>query len=456
MILKKHYIVIWVRIIGILITCLAVAFVSIPSADWFYIINLSILLFIQVFLFVRSQNILNRELEYLFDSIECTETSISFSKRKTNSHLGNIYTRFDNLLKHIQELKVDSLQKNVYLTTLFEHINIGILTINSDGKISLKNSTAKKLLGRGSINTLDDIRAIDSSFANILEKIKPEESKLVSFYHDNYLQHLLVRAAILKFPEQEIKIISFQNIRSELDEREMEGWQKLIRVLTHELMNSVGPINSTISTIRELLTEKDQSPIDIKEITPEILNDSIKGIKIIEERSRGMLDFVKRFRSLTLVANPVFQKLEIDRTINDIIVLLHDEAEKKGVRLEYKTSISNLHASADKTMVEQILLNLIKNSFEALKDVSNPIISISAWSDNNQNIFINITDNGKGIPLQIQEKIFVPFYTTYKHGTGIGLSLSRQLANVQGGALVLSRSSQNETIFTLRIKMLSV
>jgi nitrogen fixation/metabolism regulation signal transduction histidine kinase len=453
MILKKHFINIWLRVIGILITCLAIAYVSIPNPDWFFIINLLILLFIQIFLFVRSQNVINRELEYLFDSIESSETSITFSKKLDKVGFQNIYNKFDDLIKHVQELKVDSLQKNVYLTTLFEHINVGIITIKNKGIISLKNSSARKILGKGNINNIDDIHKIDTSFASILKDIKPEESKLITFYNDGYLQHLLVRAAQLKFPDEDIRIISFQNIRGELDEREMEGWQKLIRVLTHELMNTVGPINSTISTILDLLIDKNKTPINVESITPDIVNDAIKGIKIIEERSKGMLDFVKRFRSLTLIPHPEFVVVNIDQVINNIITLLQDEAEKSGIVFTYKTLYSNLKAYADKGMTEQILINLLKNSIRALKDNSNPVISISSWSDNSNTIYINVVDNGKGVPSAIQNKIFVPFYTTYKQGTGIGLSLSRQLANVQGGSLALTKSTDGETIFTLKIKM---
>lgn len=452
MILKKHYINIWLRVIGILITCLAIAYVSIPNPDWFFITNLSILLFIQVFLFVRSQNGINRELEYLFDSIESSETSITFSKKRDNSGFHNIYKKFDDLIQHVHEIKVDSLQKNVYLTTLFEHVSIGIITLNKKGIISLKNSSARKILGKGNINNIDDIYKIDTSFAGILIDIKPDESKLITFYHNGYLQHLLIRAALLKFTDEEIKIISFQNIRGELDEREMEGWQKLIRVLTHELMNTVGPINSTISTILDLLMDNNQTPIHVESVTTDKVNDAIKGIKIIEERSKGMLDFVKRFRSLTLIPHPEFVVVDIDHLINNMIILIKDEAVKQGVELTYKTLHSNLKAYADKGMTEQILINLLKNSIKALQDISNPVINISTWSDNNNTIYINVVDNGKGVPQKIQDKIFVPFYTTYKQGTGVGLSLSRQLANVQGGALALTKSTEGETTFTLRIK----
>jgi len=217
-------------------------------------------------------------------------------------------------------------------------------------------------------------------------------------------------------------------------------------------MNSAGPINSTISTLLEILTENTQTSGKVVEISPEIITDTIKGLKIIEERSKGMIDFVTRFRSLTLIPHPVFMQIDVDDLINNTMVLMHDEAEKAGVNLIYKTGYSNLYANADKGMLEQILINLIKNSFDALKNTDNPVVGISVWSDHNTAVYIDISDNGGGIPQEIQDKIFVPFYTTRKNGTGIGLSLSRQLANIQGGALALTKSTKDETIFTLKIK----
>ncbi len=452
MILKRFYINILLRIFGILINCFAIAFVLVPQPDWFYFINLLIVLLIQVFLLVRSQNIMNKELDQLFDSLDCSDTTMSFMSKKRDTQFQNIYKRFDVIMERMQDLKIDSLQKNEYLTTLFEHINIGIISLSNNEIIKMMNSTAKKIVGKGNLNNLNDLREIDTALANAISGIKPDESKLVSIYRDGYLQHLTIRAAYLKFKKEEIKIISFQNIRGELDEREMEGWQKLIRVLTHELMNSAGPINSTISTLLEILTENTQTSGKVVEISPEIITDTIKGLKIIEERSKGMIDFVTRFRSLTLIPHPVFMQIDVDDLINNTMVLMHDEAEKAGVNLIYKTGYSNLYANADKGMLEQILINLIKNSFDALKNTDNPVVGISVWSDHNTAVYIDISDNGGGIPQEIQDKIFVPFYTTRKNGTGIGLSLSRQLANIQGGALALTKSTKDETIFTLKIK----
>ncbi|OFX83253.1 MAG: hypothetical protein A2W99_12450 [Bacteroidetes bacterium GWF2_33_16] len=452
MLLKRHYIQIWLRVIGILITCIIIAFVSVSKPDWFYLINLFVILGVQVYLLVRSQNTISRELEQLFDSINCADTTTNFVGKTKNNQFKNFHSKLNRVLEQIKELKVDSLQQNEYLTTLFEHINIGIISLTKDGLIQMKNSSAKKIIGRGGLENINDLRSIDNAFAKAIEEIKPDESKLISIYRDGYLQHLTIRAALLKFPKEEIKIVSFQNIRGELDEREMEGWQKLIRVLTHELMNSAGPINSTISTLLEILNENTQPTGSVVEISPEIIADTIKGLKIIEERSKGMIDFVKRFRSLTLIPHPTLMQIDVDDLINNILVLLHDEAVQTGVELNYKTRFSNLKAIADKAMLEQILINLIKNSFEAIKNKKKSTIGISVWSDHNSAIYIDISDNGGGIPQDIQDKIFVPFFTTRKEGTGIGLSLSRQLANVQGGALALTKSTPEETIFTLKIK----
>lgn len=453
MILKQFYLNTWLRIVFILITCFAIPFVVIPKPDWFFLANLFLILLIQVFLLLRSQNKINRELDHLFDSLESSDTTLSFQNKSNDSQFDGIYKRFDQIMQRMQELKLDSLQKTEYLSILFEHINIGILSISNNELIRMKNSTAHKILGRGSISNLEDLRQIDSSFANAVIETAPGESKLISLYKDGYLQHLLIRVALLKFNSEEIKIVSFQNIKGELDEREMEGWQKLIRVLTHELMNSVGPINSTISTLMELLPESNTTSNKKIEVTNEVISDTIKGLKIIEERSKGMMDFVTRFRSLTLIPQPVFTLVNVDELIQSIILLLHDEVEKSKIQLHYKTRYSNLKAYADKGMIEQILINLIINSIEALKEIAHPEINISVWSDNNS-VYMDVADNGKGIPQQVQEKIFIPFFTTRKEGTGIGLSLSRQLANVQGGALALTKSVDHETIFTLRLKQI--
>jgi nitrogen fixation/metabolism regulation signal transduction histidine kinase len=452
MLLKNYYIKIWIRVAGILLNCIAIAYLTLQNPDWLYLINLLVILAIQVYMLVRSQNSINRELEKLFDSLNSSDTTTRFIAKSSNAEFNSIYRKFDMVLEQIQALKVDSLQKSEYLSALFEHLSIGVLSLTSMGNIQMQNSSARRILGAQTLKNINDLSNLDVNFANTVRDISPNESKLVSIYSNGTLQQLSVKSTLLKFARDEIKIVSFQNIRNELDEREMEGWQKLIRVLTHELMNSVGPISSTISTISELLSPESLSPSKSDTISSDVLADIVQGLKIIDERSKGMLDFVTRFRSLTLIPNPEFALHKIDEIIVCITLLMKEEAEKRGVEIIFRTSQSNVMAKVDRGMVEQILINLIKNAFEALNDSPNPTVTISVWTDSSHFAYIDIADNGMGVPDNIQDKIFVPFFTTRKEGTGIGLSLSRQLAKVQGGALALTKSTTAGTVFTLRLR----
>ncbi len=452
MLLKNFYKSTWIRVLLILFNCIAIAYVAVNYPDWLYLVNLSAILVIQVNLLVRSQNLINRELEKLFDTLQSSDTTTRFITKSTSKDFAAVFEKFDNVLNQIQALKVESMIKSEYLSSLFEHINIGIISITPSGTIGLHNIAAKRIIGVGSLKHIDDINRVNSDLAQAILNIHANDSKLISTYLNQTLQPISIKSTQLKIGKEEIKLVSFQNIRNELDEREMEGWQKLIRVLTHELMNSAGPISSTITTIREILINSTGEPLPLSQLSPRDIADVAQGLKIIDERSKGMVDFVTRFRSLTLIPNPTFTNHNIEDVVDSVLILLNDETVKVGVEFIRKTVSDTAIVHADRNMVEQILINIFKNSFDALKGVPNPTVSISIWSDNAGSIYIDIADNGPGVSQNIADKIFVPFFTTRKDGTGIGLSLSRQLANIQGGALALTKSTGSETVFTLRMR----
>ncbi len=451
MLLKRHHRNIWLRVVGITLNCLALAYFSVVKTDWLVLANLLVLLIAQVFLFVRSQNTLNRELELFFDGLKSFDSTSKFTNRIQGKGFDEIYRKLDQILESFQTVRIENQQQNDYLTALVEHINIGIVSVNADGTFSIVNSAAKNLLGVSSLKSLDALEKIDVTLSNILKTVEPNEPKLISVFRSGSLMQLSVRASKIKFKSGEVKIVSFQNIKNELDESEMEGWQKLIRILTHELMNSAGPINSTISTLLDLLSEEEISSTGQVIHHSDVIADVKQGLRIVEDRSRGMVDFVTRFRNLTLIPVAKPSEVNIKSLLDSIGLLLKDELSNHNV--VFSTIVSgNINASADRSMLEQILINLVKNAIEATLDSNPARIKISAWKDWVSNIYIEISDNGIGIPAELQSKIFVPFFTTRKSGTGIGLSLSRQLANAQGGSLTLSKSLVGETVFTLQVK----
>lgn len=452
MLLKKHHINIWVRIAGITINCMVVAYFAVVHPDWLILTNLLVVLIVQVYLLGRSQNAIARELELFFDTLKSFDSSSRFANRLQTKGYSDMYQKFDEIFDSIQAIKLENQHQSQYLATLVEHVNIGIIVVDDSGAITLANSSAKKLLGISSLKSLASIQSVDQGLANTIKTIEPHGHEVYSLFNSGAQMALSVRASHIRFNSGEVKIVSLQNIKHEMDESEMEGWQKLIRVLTHELMNSAGPISSTISTLLDLLSENSNLPNGQATFTPDVIDDLNQGLRIVEERSKGMVDFVTRFRNLTLIPQPKFAEVNIRSVFESIGVLLKDELKDSCVELTTIVSDSSITACADKGMLQQIIINLVKNAIKAVQSSSAPKVKMSAWKDNSNSIFIEIKDNGVGIPPELHSKIFVPFFTTRKNGTGIGLSLSRQLANVQGGALTLSKSIAGETVFTLWLK----
>ena len=225
-----------------------------------------------------------------------------------------------------------------------------------------------------------------------------------------------------------------QNIKNELEEREFDSWQKLIRVLTHEIMNSVGPITSSIDTINEILTEENSNR-NTSGVSEAVINDTLKGINIIKERSVGLSEFVNNFRSLTLLPTPVPESIELQKLLHEIHYLFKEMLDENNITTEISVYPTNLIITADKKMLEQVIINILTNAIHALDENTNRKISISAFLSPEQKTIIQVKDNGKGIREQDMEKIFIPFYTTRKDGSGIGLSLARQIMRLHKGKI---------------------
>lgn len=451
MLLKKFYVNIVFRVAGILASCIAIALCWVWKPDWLILINLLLILAIQVVLLLVKMNQLNKDLESFFTAIRSNDSSIIFTGKNRYSPFKSLYLQLETINKDIQNLKIENHRQNEYFKVLVEHVNIGLISFDKDERVTLYNRTAREIIGKHRLQKIEELEQIQSGLSTIVKELEPSQQKLITIYSNGGIQQLSLRSAWIKYHENWIKLVSFQNIRNELDEKELESWQKLIRVLTHELMNSAGPINSTISTIKEFLTNPDGEPKPAESLTDHIVDDTVEGLKIIEERSQGMMDFVKKFRSLTLLPKPVITSIVLNDLFNSIDRLLAEQFKSQNIAVEVKISPSTLSLMADKGMMEQILLNLISNSINALNNTTSKRIVLSATKNENQQVVIQVTDNGCGIPPEIQDKVFIPFFTTRKEGSGIGLSFSRQLIRLQGGTLTFTSIQDAGSIFTIII-----
>ena len=449
--LKKFYFNIVFRILGILTNCIVIAISWTIKPDWLITINLLFLLGVQVFLLLLKLNRLNKDLESFFSAMRSSDSSVVFSGMKQNSPFKTLYQQLEEINKGFQKLKIENHRQSEYFKVLVEHVNIGLISFNNDDEVTLYNRAAKELLRKRTLRKVDEFDQILPGLTQTIKELEPSQQKLITIYNQSEVLQLSVTVALVKFETNWIKLISFQNIRNELDEKELESWQKLIRVLTHELMNSAGPINSTISTIKEFLVTGEGEAKSISSLNDNIISDTLEGLKIIEERSNGMMDFVKNFRSLTLLPKPVFSTIPVLELFKSIERLMSNQLVNQKIDIDIKVSPLSLTAVIDKGMIEQVILNLISNAINALSNTSNKKIILSATIDENQRPFIQVIDNGCGIPVDIQDKVFVPFFTTRKDGSGVGLSLSRQLVRLQGGTLTFTSKEGEGTVFTIKI-----
>ncbi len=454
MIYRHLYLDVIIRVILLTASCFALAFEYVLIKDVIISINLLALIAIQVVLFIRSSNLINRNLQAFFVSVRNEDSTLRLAKQfKTKSFI-QLQHALQEVNDLIQEIKLANIEQNQYFKTITEHITIGLISFNKEGEVSLLNQAAKDLLSiRGAV-TMASLDRRKKGLAKEILNMKPSEQKLIKLktegIHGVELKQLAMRATEIKFRNEQVKIVSLQDIKNELDEKEIEAWQNLIRVLTHEMMNSTGPIKSTTHTLIELLTSHHPPEDGSQSDSSELMKDLLDGLQIIEERSIGLEKFVKHFRQFNLLPKPEFQKVKVNEVIHHLGILFEEDFRIGSIDFRTKTEPVELCIDADKKLMEQLLINLVKNSIYSLQKTEKPVLVVSARTLASGKTEIYVKDNGAGIEPGEIEKIFIPFYTTRKDGSGIGLSLARQIMRMHRGTIEVSSEPGIQTVFTLR------
>jgi two-component system nitrogen regulation sensor histidine kinase NtrY len=449
MIYRSLYFNIIVRVLLLTLTCLVFAFIYVTRRDVLIQLNILLLLALQVYFIIYKLNKINRDLTGFFDALRNDDSSIIYQKMAPDKRFSILYKCFDDINNRLRKLKIDSINKNLYLQNLVDHVGIGVISFDNDDNIEIFNNAAKNLVRINRASKLKNLEKADKNLPSLLKELKPGEQKLIKIKTEDELLQLATKASVFKVEGKTIKLISLQNIKNELEEKELESWQQLIRILTHEIMNSISPISSSIKTIKELLTHGKEKSKPIEIIEQELIDDSVKGLNIIEERSDGLVDFVEKFRSLTLLSKPVFKQFQVQELFENLIMLMSKELSKNNIHLEIAVIPETLNLTADKKLVEQIMINLINNSIQAYDGTGNKEIKLKAFSFPGDKTIIQVIDNGKGIQEDNIDRIFIPFFTTKEMGSGIGLSLSRQIMRLHNGQIKVKSIPDKETVFSL-------
>jgi two-component system nitrogen regulation sensor histidine kinase NtrY len=414
---------------------------SLVIARFTFIVAWLILIILLIYYVTKT----NRTLKVFMNSLRYLDkVRIRKGKGRLFEELDMIY---NEVLGMIHKVELEKETDRRYFKSIIDHAGTGILVFDESGNIITLNSAFNTLLGVRSIDNIQRLSSVSLQLPGILMSTKPGHHRLLRISVNTETVGLWLKMAEIRINEKKYRLASVQNIQHELEDEEVEAWQKLIKVLTHEIMNSITPVNSLTNTIIRML-EKDGQPRDLGEVDRNTLKNVLEGLHSIEKRNKGLIGFVQSYRSLTRIQKPAFSNLAVNDLLIRIAGLVKHEAEMHNIVVIVNISRNPLILNADEKLVEQVLINLLNNAIYALRDAENREIQLAARSSHEE-ILIEVTDNGEGIPPELIGNIFVPFFTTKAEGSGIGLSLSRQIMRIHNGAITV-KSRPGETIFILR------
>jgi two-component system, NtrC family, nitrogen regulation sensor histidine kinase NtrY len=446
MIYKRFSFLIIVRIILLMATVLLISVILGDKRLFFNQIILGLILIIQVAELIRFVNHTNREITKLFYAIKHSDFSITFKQPILGKSFKELQESMIDIIQSYKQVKIEKEAQFHFLQLLVNQLHIGIIAIENNESITLINPTAEQMLGIDGVKNWKLVQQVNPRFSGEIEQLGGNGRKLIEMKSRNESYFTSAAVSTLIILDKPLKLITLQNINSEIEQKEIEAWHKLIRILTHEIMNSVTPISSLTETMQSLLQSKEGKEKQLDELKQETISDIRFSLNTIHKRTDGLLQFVDNYRKLTKVPKPSLEKTDLKEFISSVVRLMEHELSRKQILLQL-TIPDGLEVELDKILVEQVLINIITNGIHAVDGREKPTITISAFPQDRQAV-ISIADNGKGISAKELNEIFIPFFTTKKDGSGIGLSLSKQIISLHGGFIkVKSEFNVGTTIF---------
>jgi two-component system, NtrC family, nitrogen regulation sensor histidine kinase NtrY len=442
----RFYLSVTLRVLFIVGNCYLLVYFINKTGRPVSVLYSTLLLVFQIIWLISFLTRVHRDLANFLVSFHDDDTSLGFSKKNMERYFKDVLVNLDRITAKIQAAQIAREQQHQYLKAVIEHTGVGFISYTSEGKIELINQAAKLLFGFNNPANIDTLTSKYPELRGILSGESVNNRQLVRIKKDSKEIQLAVKTSHLRINDSLFTLASFQDIRYELESQELESWKKLIRVLRHEIMNSITPIITLTSAIRRCftLTGNRKNPAEVSETN---IEDALESAIVIEDRSRGLISFVEKFKNLTNLPEPHLQRLSPVSLFREVEALFHSDLEKLRVQMELEVNPSGLSLQADKDLLEQVLINLVKNALEAI-DHDKGMIRLFAEKQANGEVQIHIADNGSGILNEYLDSVFIPSFTTKKSGSGIGLSISRQIMQMHKGSIQIS-SIPGQTCVTL-------
>ncbi len=449
MVSKRFAFLVILRIVLLMLTMTALAFIFARTELFFNQIILLGVIILQVSELIRFITHTNRELAKLLLAIRYSDFSISFKGTKKGKSFRELQDAFVEIIEAFKKVSVEKEAQFKFLKVIVDNLKVGVLAIKEDYSVELMNAEAQNLLKISTPNYWKQLQQLLPHFAQEITDMEDRDKRLLELNIKGEKLQISTQINRLKILNYRFTIVTFQDIKSEIEQKEIEAWHKLIRILTHEIMNSVTPVTSLTETMLMLL-EENGKPLALEELSEETLEDLRFSMKTIQKRSEGLLHFVDDYRRLTRIKALELEEVKVKEMLEEMAMLLKADAQKENVKISVNAP-EYLSIAMDRKLIEQVLINLMTNARHALETTDNGSITISAYSDQHSKV-IEVKDNGMGIDTAKMEQIFIPFYSTKEHGSGIGLSLSKQIMKKHKGDLSVKSVIGDGATFYLTFK----
>lgn len=429
----------------LLFVSLCITSYCVVKASYVYAVFALIISCITIIYIYRSQAAAFNEFNDFVESVRYRDFTRHFNTQNSTTELQAMRKGFNEITESFKNLSKEKETNYQYLQKILELVDTGILSYEEkSGEVNWMNESLKKMIAIPYLPTIHSLSSRNENLYQHIIALKAGETKVCDVQVGKETYKLLLSATVFQSVEKKFHFIAFQNINKAMDETETKAWQKLLGVLTHEIMNSIAPISSLADTIKNRLSsiENETDYIHSKE-------DLNLGIETIKRRSEGLLIFAEKYRNLTKISKPILKKIYARDLFENIYALMQQSLEQKNIELDIILKDPNIQLDVDSNLVEQVLINLVLNSIEAVKEKQAPKIMLSAYVLDDEKPIIEITDNGIGIPEENMENIFIPFFSTRKNGNGIGLTLCKQIMILHQGSIQVRSKVDMGTSFAL-------
>ncbi|MFC2147950.1 PAS domain-containing sensor histidine kinase [Bacteroidota bacterium] len=447
MVSRNIYLQLVVRICLLCFTALLVAFLFFSDHIILSVLIL-LLLVAQTVSLINYTNHTNRKIAYFFDAIKNEDFTLRFPEKLSLKSLEELNHSLNMLNTMIQDIHIKKQIQEQYYQEIIRQSDIGIMTINKKGHILFANKKIEELLSYRPLNHIKQLNQVDPNLYELFSKLMPFERKLVQLSNEREKKQLALKSTALALNKEELLLVVAQDIHQELDEKETDSWVRLIRVLTHEIMNTITPITSISESILKYYKSENE-PVSLQDFNKDHIKNTVRGLEVIKEQGGDLMLFVESYRSFLNLPPPDKALVPAQKIMNKVKVLLEQESKNGSITIETIINPEEIELFIDEKQISQVLVNLGKNAAQSLGEQENGLIKITTGTNSKGVKYIEVWDNGPGISPELIDEIFVPFFTTKKSGTGIGLSLSRQIMHLHGGNLIVHSVQPEYTSFVL-------